>query len=69
MQNNKVGETNECVVAGCSSLSERAYVERQNELANIIHQQTAIKYKLLDRNTPPYGRCKPQPVLKSAKKI
>jgi hypothetical protein len=23
-------------------------------------------YKLLDRNTPPYLRCKPQPVLKSA---
>ena len=51
MQNNKVGEINEDVIAGCSSLSECAYVERHNQLANIIHQQTAINYKLLDRNT------------------
>jgi hypothetical protein len=69
MQNNKVDERNEHVIAGCSSLSECAYVERHNQLAYMIHQQIAIKYKLPDRNTPPYCRYKPQPVLKSANKV
>jgi hypothetical protein len=69
MQNNKMGETNEHVITGCSLLSECAYVERHIQLANIIHQQTAIKYKLPDRNTPPYLRYIPQPVLKSANMV
>ena len=56
MQNNKVGETNECIITGCSSLSECAYVERHNQLANIIHRQNAINYKLLDRNTVDVNR-------------
>jgi len=43
MQNNKVDETNEHVIAWCSSLSECAYVDRHNQLANIIHRQIAIK--------------------------
>ena len=69
MQNNKGDETNEHVIAGCSSLPECAYVERHNQLANTFHQQIAIKYKLLDRNTPPHCTCKPQPVLKTANKV
>ena len=32
----------------------------------VIHQQTAIIYKLLDINTPPFCRYKPEPVLESA---
>jgi hypothetical protein len=31
----------------------------------MIHQQISIKYKLLDRNTPPYYRYKPKLVLES----
>jgi hypothetical protein len=69
MQKNKMDETNQHVIAGCSSLSECAYGGRHNQLANIIHQQTAIKYKPLDRNTPPYCRYKPQPVLISANEV
>jgi len=34
-------------------------------MAEIIHQQIAIKYKLLDRNTLPYSRYKSEPVLES----
>jgi len=38
-------------------------------LAKIILQQTAIKYKRPDRNTLPYRRYKPEPVLESANMI
>ena len=62
----KVGETTEHVTAGCSSLSEFANIGRHNQLAKIIHQQTAIKYTLLDRNTPLYYRYKLELVLESA---
>jgi hypothetical protein len=51
---------------GFSSLSESAYRGRQNQLAKIIQQQTAIKYKPLDRNTPLYYTYKPELVLESA---
>ena len=65
----KVRETTEHVIAGCSSLSESAYLGRHNQLAKIIHQQKAKSYKLLQINTPPYCRYKPEPVLQSAKMI
>ena len=45
------------------------YVGRHNQLANIIHQQIAMKYKLLDRNTPPYSRYKLEPMLESGNMI
>jgi len=67
----KVGETTEHVIAGCSSLSESAYLGRDNQLAKIrvIHQQTAKSYKLLERNIPPYCRYGLEPVLHSANMI
>jgi hypothetical protein len=43
-------------MAGCSSLSESAYLGRDKQLAKIIRQQTAIKHKILDIDTPPYCR-------------
>jgi len=61
----KVDKTIEYVIAGCSSLSESTYLRRHNQVAEIIHQQIAIKYKLLDRNTLPHSRYKPEPVLES----
>ena len=64
-----VGETSEHVIVGCSSPSESAYLGRHNQLAKIIHQQTAKSYKLLQRNTPPHCRYKPEPVLQSANMI
>ena len=65
----KLGETTEHVIARCSSLSESAYLGRHKQLAEIIHQQTAIKHKILDTNNPPYCRYKPEPVLDSAHMI
>jgi len=60
-----VGETIEHVIAECSSL----YLRRQNQLGKIIHQQIAIKYKVLDRNALSYYRYMPEPVLESANMI
>ena len=51
----EVVEKIEHVIDGCSV---SAYLGRNNQLAEIIHQQTAKKYKLLDINTPPYCRYK-----------
>jgi len=60
-----VGKTIEYVIAGCSSLSESTCLGRHNQMAEIIHQLIAIKYKLLDKNTLPYSRYKSEPVLES----
>ena len=65
----KVGITIEHIIAGCSSLSESAYIRRCNQLAKIIHQQFAIKYKLHDGNTLLYYRHKPELVLEAANLI
>ena len=52
----EVGEKKiEQVINGCS---ESAYLGRHNQMAKIIHQQTAKEYKLLDRNSAPYCRYK-----------
>ena len=59
----------EHVIAQCSSLSESTKHGRHNKVAKIIHQQTDIKNKLLDRNILQYHRCKPESVLESANKI
>jgi len=64
----KVG-TIERVIAGYSSLSESAYIRRHKQLAKIIHQQFAIKYKLHDGNTLLYYRHNPEPVLEVANLI
>jgi hypothetical protein len=61
----KVGETIEHVIAGCSSLSKSAYLWRHK----IIHQHIAVMYKLLDGYTPPYCRYRSEPVLESANMI
>jgi hypothetical protein len=43
--------------------------QRQNQLAKIIHQQTAMKYKLHDGNTLLYCRYKTELVLEAANLI
>lgn len=60
-----VGETIEHVIAGCPSLAPNAYLGRHNQLAKIIHQQIAIKHKLLEVAPPPYYKYSPAPVLES----
>jgi len=37
-----------------------AYLARHSQLTKIIHQKSAIKYKLFKRNTLPYYTCKPE---------
>jgi hypothetical protein len=65
----KVGERIEHVTAGCSSLSESAYLGSRNKKAKTVHQQIARKCKLLDGNTAPYCRYKPEPVMESSNMI
>jgi len=65
VNNNK---TTEHVVAQCSSLSESTNHGR-HKVAKIIHQQTATKNKLLDKNIPQYYRYKRESALESATKI
>lgn len=60
-----VGETIEHVIAGCSSLSESAYLGRHNQLAKIVHQQIALKHRLISTDTPPYYKYNPAPVLEA----
>ena len=64
----KMGETIENLLAGCSSQSEAAYLGRYNQLAKTVHRQIAIKYKLLETNTP-YYKYRPEPELESANVI
>jgi len=45
------------------------YLSRHSQLAKIIHQQSAIKYKLFKRNILPYYTYKPELVLGSANMI
>jgi len=66
---NNNNKTTEHVIAQCSSLSESTNHGRHNKVAKIIHQQTAIKNKLLDRNILQYYRYKPESALESATKI
>ena len=47
-----MGETNEHITTEISSLSESTYLRIDNQMAKIIHQQTAIHYKIPDRITP-----------------
>jgi hypothetical protein len=60
-----VRDINEHIIAGSLSINESAYPGRHNQLAKIIHQQTVVQYTLLDVNTLPYYRHKPEPVLES----
>jgi len=61
-----VSNTIKNVTAGNLSITESAYLGRHNQLAKIIHHQTAIQYRVLDINTLPYYTYKPEPVLESA---
>jgi hypothetical protein len=56
------GETIEHIVSGCPLLAQTEYLHRHNQIANIIHQKIAIKYKLIDQSTS-YYKYKPQAVL------
>uniref|UniRef100_A0A336M9S3 CSON013850 protein n=1 Tax=Culicoides sonorensis TaxID=179676 RepID=A0A336M9S3_CULSO len=62
---NAVGESIEHIMAGCSTLSENAYLGRHNQLAKLVHQQLGFKYNLLPKTTPPYYKYEPKAVLEN----
>jgi len=57
----KGGKTIGHTIVGCLSLNP--HISGDKQLAKIIHQQCVIEYKLLDRNTPPCCRYRPEGAL------
>lgn len=47
-------ETIQHIVAGCSFIAPREYLNRHNDVAKIIHQALGIKAKLIKETTPYY---------------
>ena len=52
-------------MSGCSALSGNAYLDfgRHNQISKLIHQELAIKYRILGYNTPLYYKYNPPEVL------
>ena len=58
------GESLRHIVSGCSRLANGEYLHRHNQVARIIHQQLALKYRLVDAEVP-YYRYVAEPVLEN----
>ena len=58
------GESLRHIVSGCSRLANGEYLHRHNQVARIIHQQLALRYKLVGVEMP-YYRYVPEPVLEN----
>lgn len=58
------GESIRHIISGCSRLANGEYLHRHNQVAKIIHQQLALKYKLVDSEVP-YYKYVPDPVLEN----
>ncbi len=58
------GESIRHIISGCSHLANGEYLHRHNLVARIIHQQLALKYKLVESEVP-YYRYLPDPVLEN----
>lgn len=65
----KPGESLEHIISGCSALSSSVYLGRHNQVAKLIHQQLAIKFGMLDNDTPPYYKYSPPEVLETSNHI
>ena len=59
----KPGESIEHVMSGCSALADNAYLGRHYQVAKLIHQQLAIKFGMLGKDTPPYYKYEPPEVI------
>lgn len=57
-------ETIEHITGSCSVLAYKEYTHRHDNVAKHIHQQLALKYKLINQYTP-YYKYKPKQVLES----
>lgn len=58
-------ETIQHITGACLTLTQTDYTHRHNQLANIIHQQLALKHKLIQNTNTPYYNYKPQTVLEN----
>ena len=58
------GESIRHIISSCSRLANGEYLHRHNQVARIIHQQLALKYKLVESEVP-YYKYVPDPVLEN----
>ncbi|XP_050550436.1 uncharacterized protein LOC118279092 [Spodoptera frugiperda] len=58
-------ETIQHITGACTTLTQTDYTHRHNQLANIIHQNLAIKHKLIPDTNTPYYKYTPQNVLEN----
>jgi hypothetical protein len=61
-------ETIEHVISGCTAIANTEYLRRHENVAKIIHQQLAEKYKLLNDHVP-YCKYDPANVIENNKDI
>jgi hypothetical protein len=61
---NQKKETIDHITGGCSTLANKEYTNRHDNVTKQIHQQLALKYKLVDSYTP-YYTYKPVNVLEN----
>ena len=59
-----VRETIDHIIAGCTTLSSYDYTNRHNNVGKILHQDLALRYKLISKYTP-YYKYEPPPVLEN----
>lgn len=59
------GESIEHIMAGCSTLSESAYLGRHNQVAKLIHREVGMKLGMLGNNAPAYYKYEPDAVLET----
>lgn len=62
---NSAPETIQHITGACKSIVQTEYKHRHDQVANIIHQQLAIKYSLLPQPAIPYYKYVPEVVLES----
>ncbi|XP_028158192.1 uncharacterized protein LOC114351251 [Ostrinia furnacalis] len=63
---NSSSETIQHVTGACKAIVQTDYKHRHDQVANIIHQKLACKYKLITHKPTPYYKYEPEPVLENS---
>jgi hypothetical protein len=58
-------ETIQHITGACPNLAQTDYTHRHNQVANIIHQNLAVKHSLIPYNSVPYYKYSPSSVLEN----
>ncbi|XP_026323226.1 uncharacterized protein LOC113232673 [Hyposmocoma kahamanoa] len=58
-------ETIQHITGACTALAQTDYTHRHNQVANVIHQNLALKYALIHESITPYYKYTPQTILEN----